>query len=257
MSTTPSSFVWYELMTTDPVAAESFYRSVCGWTTADAGMPGQAYTLLSAGPTMVGGLMAIPDDARASGARPCWVGYIGVPDVDAFAAQVQAAGGAIHRPPEDIPTVGRFAVAADPHGAAFVLFKGNSDEAPAPVAPGTPGHIGWHELHAGDGRAAFDFYAGLFGWTLDSEMDMGPAGKYLLFAAGAEAVGGMMTRMPEMPVPAWVYYFNVDAIDAAVARVNAAGGTVINGPMEVPGGQWIINGLDPQGALFALVGPKT
>lgn len=252
----PAPFVWYELMTTDAPAAEAFYRSVCGWTTADAGMPGQPYALLSAGPTMVGGLMALPDDAKAMGAKPCWVGYIGVPDVDAFAEKVKAAGGAIHRPPEDIPTVGRFAVAADPHGAAFVLFKGTSDEAPAPAAPGTPGHVGWHELHAGNGPAAFDFYAGLFGWTLDSEMDMGPAGTYKMFATGGEAVGGIMTKMPEMPVPAWVYYVNVDAIDAAVARVTAGGGTVINGPMEVPGGQWIINGVDPQGAMFALVGPK-
>lgn len=252
----PSPFVWYELMTSDAPAAEAFYRSVCGWTTADAGMPGQPYTLLSAGPTMVGGLMAIPDDARAMGARPGWVGYVGVDDVDAFAARVQAAGGAIHKPAEDIPTVGRFAVVTDPHGAAFVLFKGSSDEAPAPAAPGTPGHVGWHELQAGNGPAAFDFYAALFGWTLDSEMDMGPAGKYQMFATGGEAVGGIMTRMPEMPVPAWVYYVNVDAIDAAVARVTAGGGTVINGPMEVPGGQWIIQGLDPQGAMFALVAPK-
>ena len=87
-------------------------------------------------------------------------------------------------------------------------------------------------------------------------MDMGPAGTYKMFATGGEAVGGIMTKMPEMPVPAWGYYINVDAIDAAVARVTAGGGTVINGPMEVPGGQWIINGVDPQGAMFALVGPK-
>jgi predicted enzyme related to lactoylglutathione lyase len=255
MSSKPCPFVWYELMTTDPKAAEGFYRSVVGWTMADAGMPGRSYTLLSAGPTMIGGLMAIPDDARRMGAPPAWIGYIGVDDVDGCAGKLRAAGGAIHRPPDDIPGVGRFAVAADPHGAAFVLFKGASDQMPAPVAPGTPGHVGWHELHAGDGAAAFDFYAGQFGWTLDREMDMGPMGKYLIFASGAEAVGGIMTRMPEMPVPAWVYYFNVDAIDAAAQRVAAGGGKVINGPMEVPGGQWILQGLDPQGALFALVAP--
>jgi predicted enzyme related to lactoylglutathione lyase len=252
----PAPFVWYELMTSDAPAAEAFYRSVCGWTTADAGMPGQPYTLLSAGPTMVGGLMALPDDARAMGAQAGLGGLHRGARCRRLRRAVKAAGGAIHRPPEDIPTVGRFAVVADPHGAAFVLFKGTSDEAPAPAAPGTPGHVGWHELHAGNGPAAFDFYAALFGWTLDSEMDMGPAGTYKMFATGGEAVGGIMTKMPEMPVPAWVYYVNVDAIDAAVARVTAGGGTVINGPMEVPGGQWIINGVDPQGAMFALVGPK-
>lgn len=255
MSAKPSSFVWYELMTSDAPAAEAFYRSVCGWTAADAGMPGMAYTLLSAGPTMIGGLMALPEEAAKMGARPAWLGYIGVDDVDAWAAKVTAAGGSIHKAPEDILGVGRFAAAADPHGAAFILFKGNG-EAPTPVPPGTPGHVGWHELHAGDGAAAFAFYAGLFGWTLSSEMDMGPMGSYRLFAAGGADVGGIMTKMPEMPVPSWVYYINVEAIDAAMARVTAGGGTVINGPMEVPGGQWILQGLDPQGAMFALVAPR-
>lgn len=253
----PSPFVWYELMTTQPEQATAFYRSVCGWTASDGGMPGTPYTLLSAGESMVAGLMALPDEAAKMGARPGWVGYIAVDDVDAYVSRVTAAGGAMHHPPQDIPGVGRFAAMADPHGAAFVLFKGSSDEAPPPAPPGTPGHVGWHELHAGDGPAAFAFYSGLFGWTLDSEMDMGPAGKYTMFATGGPAAaGGIMTRMPEMPVPAWVYYVNVEAIDAAAARVTAGGGTVINGPMEVPGGQWILQGLDPQGAMFALVAPR-
>ncbi len=255
MSTQPSPFVWYELMTSDAPAAEAFYRSVCGWATADSGMSGMTYTLLSAGDTQVGGLMPLPESAAAMGARPAWVGYIGVDDVDAFAARVTTAGGAIHRPPEDIPGIGRFAVVADPHGAAFILFKG-AGETPTASPPGAPGHVGWHELHAGDGAAAFAFYAGLFGWTPSGEMDMGPMGSYRMFATGGDAVGGIMTKMPEMPVSAWVYYVNVDAIDAAVSRITAGGGQVINGPMEVPGGQWVVQGLDPQGAMFALVAPR-
>ena len=256
MNPQPAQFVWYDVMTTDTQAAEAFYRQAIGWTTQDSGMPERKYTLLSAGPTQVGGLMPIPDEAAKMGARPAWMGYIGVDDVDAYAARVKAAGGAIHRPPEDIPGIGRFAVAADPQGAAFILFRGSLDEAPAPAAPGTPGHIGWHELHASDGAKAFDFYAGLFGWTKDQAMDMGAMGVYQLFAAGGAAIGGMMTKMPEVPVPNWLYYFNVDAVDAAVARIKAAGGQVINGPMEVPGGSWIAQALDPQGAMFAIVGMK-
>jgi len=84
-------------------------------------------------------------------------------------------------------------------------------------------------------------------------------GVYQMFGpAGSDgaSIGGIMTKTAETPHPHWLYYVNVEAIDAAAARVASAGGRVVNGPMEVPGGSWIINGIDPQGALFALVAPK-
>jgi uncharacterized protein len=256
MNTKPCPFVWYDVMTNDTGAAQKFYSSVVGWSIKDSGMPDRKYLLLSVGATMVGELMPIPETARNAGARPGWMGYIGVDDVDAYAARVTQAGGAIHRGPEDIPGVGRFAVASDPQGAGFILFRGSSDQVPAPAPPDAPGYIGWRELHAGDGPSAFTFYSGLFGWTKTEAMDMGPMGVYQLFATGDQAVGGMMTKMPEAPVPFWLYYFNVEGIDAAIVRVKDKGGQVINGPMEVPGGSWIVQCLDPQGAMFALVAPK-
>jgi predicted enzyme related to lactoylglutathione lyase len=255
MSVKPGQFVWYEVMTTNVPAATSFYHDVVGWNAKDSGMPGQSYTLLSAGPAMVGGLMPIPDEAIAMGAGPCWTGYIAVDDVDAGAGRVKAAGGAVHRPPGDIPGVGRFAVVADPHGAVFILFKGMGEE-PHKPAPGTPGHVGWHELHAGDGESDFAFYASLFGWTRLDAMDMGPMGKYQIFSSGNDPAGGIMTKTKETPAPFWLYYFNVASIEAAAGRVNKGGGKVSHGPMEVPGGSWIIHCRDPQGAMFALVGPK-
>jgi uncharacterized protein len=66
----------------------------------------------------------------------------------------------------------------------------------------------------------------------------------------------MMTRMPQMPASFWLYYVNVAGVDAAVARVKTGGGQICNGPMQVPGGSWIAQCADPQGAMFALVGPK-
>jgi predicted enzyme related to lactoylglutathione lyase len=251
-------FVWYELMTTDTAAAESFYRQAVGWNAADAGMPGVKYTIVSAGSTGIGGLMALPDDAKARGVPPNWTGYVGVADVDAMAERVRAAGGSIHHPPGDIPGVGRFAVVADPHGAVLCLFKGNRDEQPPQPPAGTPGTIGWHELYADDLDAAWGFYSTLFGWTKADAIDMGPEmGVYQLFvAAGPEPIGGMMKRPPQVPMACWLYYVNVDAIDAAVERVTAGGGKVVNGPMEVPGGSWIAQCVDPQGAMFAMVAPR-
>ena len=172
MDTQHCPFVWYELMTSDDEAAAAFYRQVIGWQTADAGMPGMRYTLLSAGGAVIAGLMTLPQEACDAGARPGWVGYIGVADVDALATRLQAAGGKLYRPAEDIPGVGRFAVVADPHGASFNLFRGNVDEQPPQPPLGTPGTVGWHELSAGNLDSAWTFYSGLFGWTQDSDMDI-------------------------------------------------------------------------------------
>jgi uncharacterized protein len=256
MADAMGQFVWYELMTTDADAAEEFYRSVIGWGVQDASRPEFRYTIFTAGEIPVGGLMDLPDAAREMGAGPGWMGYIAVDDVDARAAMVAEAGGKIHRSPDDIPEVGRFAVVADPQGAAFVLFKSLMDQ-PVPSAPlGTPGHGGWRELHAADWEPAFAFYSGLLGWTKAEAMDMGPMGVYQLFARGAEPIGGMMTKQDAVPHPFWLFYFNVEGTTEAAGRVEAAGGRVLNGPMEVPGGMWILHCIDPQGAMFALVAAR-
>ena len=252
-STSANPFVWYELVTTDPKAAEAFYRSVIGWAAVDAGQPGMDYTLLQAGDANIAGLMALPPEACAMGAPPAWVGYVSVGDVDAAAAQLLQAGGKVYRPADDIPGVGRFAVVADPHGASFCLFTGNAGEQPPQPSPGTRGTIGWHELHASDLPSAWAFYSSQFGWAQDEAINMGPMGTYQLFSTGAQPNGGMMTKQADMPQAAWLYYINVDAIDAAVARVAASGGKLLHGPMQVPGGNWIAQCQDPQGAMFAMV----
>jgi predicted enzyme related to lactoylglutathione lyase len=254
MPSSPKAFVWYELMTSDLDAAEAFYSAVVGWTPQPFHQADMRYTTMSAGDRMVAGLMSLPEEARAAGLRPSWVGYIGVDNVDAATEKLRQAGGIVHRPPADIPNVGRFSVVADPQGAMFMLFT-PSGEGSSPAPAGTPGDIGWRELYAADGVSAFDFYAGQFGWTKAEAMDMGPMGIYQLFAAGGEAIGGVMTKPQGIPAPVWLYYFNVAAIDAAVARVTQSGGQVIMGPHQVPGGSWIVQCLDPQGAMFALVGP--
>ncbi len=248
-------FVWYELMTTDLQAAEAFYRAVIGWSAGDAGMPHMRYTIVSAGETPVGGLMELPQDARAAGAQPAWVGYVGVDDVDATAARIKQMHGTVHRQPADIPDVGRFAIVSDPHGAMFALFKPASQPPASSPPADAPGHVGWHELYAGDLEPDFKFYSDLFGWTKADAMNMGPMGVYQLFAWGGQAVGGMMTKPASLPAPFWTYYFNVPDINAAKARVEAGRGQIINGPMQVPGGSWIVQCIDPQGAMFALVAP--
>jgi predicted enzyme related to lactoylglutathione lyase len=248
------TFIWYDVMTTDTKAAAKFYGDVIGWTAQEHPMQdGGTYTVFSKGPTMVAGLMAIPEPMRAQGVPPCWSGYVASDDVDKDAARVKAAGGAIPREPTDIPNVGRFAVASDPGGAAFMLFKPNTTETPKPVAPMTPGHVGWHELMAGDLEREFKFYSGLFGWTKDRAHDMGPMGPYQTFATGGAPVGGMMKVCAQVPHACWNYYIAVDSVAATADRAFTRGGKILNGPMEVPGGAWIVQARDPQGAHFAMV----
>lgn len=255
MANRHGSFIWYELMTEDPDAAIRFYGTVVGWTARDSGMGGDnPYRLLSADGVDVGGLMKIPAEAKSAGMRPCWLGYVGVDNVDAAVEKAKGDGASVHVPPTDIPNVGRFAMIADPQGAAIYMMQGASDETSGAFDQKKSGHGNWHELHTSDWTKAFDFYARQFGWTKGDALDMGPMGTYQLFRAGNGDIGGMMNS-PNFPRPMWLYYFGVPSIDHAVTRITGNGGSILHGPAEVPGGALIVQATDPQGALFALVGP--
>ena len=254
MSEHAGKFVWYEWMGVDPARAAGFYGEVVGWNVMETGMAGFPYRIASAGEHGVAGLFATPKEAQ--GAPPCWSGYVAVDDVDAAVEKLKAAGGHLMRPAFDIPNVGRSALVADPQGAPFLLFRPNDRDAPPQApAPGTPGLVGWRELHALDGKTGLDFYAGQFGWSEDRQHDMGPMGVYRIFKAGDQE-GGMMTKHAQGPGPCWLYYFNVEAADAANARVAAQGGKVLNGPHEVPGGMFASQCVDPEGAMFGLVATR-
>ena len=249
-------FMWYELMTSDAKAAGAFYRSVVGWKTQAMG---DVYTTFHVGEANgMAGMAELSAEDLAKGERSAWTGYVGVDDVDAYAGRLAKAGGTVRMAPADIPGIGRFSRVSDPGGAPFVLFKGSSPEGPPIGAPGEAGYTGWHELMAGDSAREFDFYSGLFGWEKTNVFNMGgEMGGYILWTDGRGAdTGGMMTKPPFLPTPMWNYYFRIDSVDAAVERIKAAGGAVTNGPMEVPSGDWIVQGTDPQGAAFNLLSAK-
>jgi predicted enzyme related to lactoylglutathione lyase len=251
MSDDRGRFVWYDLMTPDIKAAEAFYTKVAGWGTQPwEGMP---YTMWTANGQPMGGVMS----NEGTGAPPHWLAYISVPDVEKALAQVGSLGGRTIVPGKDIPTVGRFAIVADPQGAAFALFTPAKGTGRPETDPGM-GEFSWHELATTDYAKAWAFYEAVFGWEKRAEHDMGPMGVYLLFGRNGRELGGMYTIMPgtNMP-PHWLQYVRVDSADAAAQRVTANGGKVLNGPMEVPGGDRIAQCLDPQGAAFAVHSKST
>ncbi|MBK9030730.1 MAG: VOC family protein [Myxococcales bacterium] len=257
MTDSTGRFVWYELLTSDPQGAIEFYADVVGWTTEPFGDDG--YTMWVGGQGPLGGVTPLPEQAKQLGAPSHWQSNVVVADVDATIARVRTLGGKIYVA-EEVPTVGRFAVIADPQGATMAVFTPAQDMAAHDVAE--PGEFSWHELYTSDLDAGFGFYQQIVGWEKTGAVDLGPMGEYRLFGRAGAPLGGMMTMPPGMktpdgrPVPpSWMYYVTVADLDAALGRAQARGATVLNGPMEVPGGQRVVQLLDPQGAAFALTTP--
>ena len=248
-------FAWYELMTSDIDGAKDFYAKVVGWSTRDASSPGMTYVLFTVGETVVAGLMRLQDDTRKMDARPHWIGYVGVDDVDAAADRIKLRGGAVHVPPTDISNFSRFSVFTDPQTAALGVLKGKRAGDRQPADMSGCGRVGWHELIATDRESALAFYSELFGWQ-QAGADVNALGTYQLFSVGGETIGGMVTGPATMPASFWLYYFNVGEIDAAANRVTAGGGQILGGALELPGGSWVIQCADPQGAAFALEGKR-
>jgi uncharacterized protein len=255
--TQPGTFIWHDLMTPDLKGSEGFYSKVVGWTVTDSGMPGAGtYHLLNVKGTSNGiaGMMPFPDDAPKS-IPPFWSGYIYTPDVDEMAKRVVQLGGKIYREPQEVPGTVYFGIMLDPHGAMFNIMRpvNTSQEMTFPPT-GTPGTIGWNELLSVNWEESWAFYSALFGWKKDQAVDMGPMGTYQTFNAGGPSFGGMMTKPPDNPAPPhWGYYIYVEGIDKAAKRVTENGGAVVFGPMDVPGGQWVLNAQDPQGGMFGLL----
>jgi uncharacterized protein len=248
-------FVWYDLMTRDEAAAIAFYKEVAGWGTQPFDGP-KPYTMFTNGGTPLGGVMQTPPSGPGS-APPNWLPHVAVRDVDATVAQVKSLGGTVHHGPQDIPNVGRFAVIQDPQGA-FISVYASSTGAPEPGGVPKVGEFSWHELTTTDQHAAWDFYSTLFGWKKMESMPMGPGSDYQMFGPADQMVGGMYNRLPEMGAvpPNWLCYIRVDDITRAVDAIKRLGGKIMNGPMEVPGGDQVAMGFDPQGAAFGVHAKK-
>jgi predicted enzyme related to lactoylglutathione lyase len=260
----PAAFIWYELMTPDPAAAKRFYDSVvAGWNIGvDSVAPGIEYRMIGRSDGgNAGGVLTLTEEMTAGGARPMWLGYLHSDDVDARVEAIKADGGGLLMEPWDQPGVGRLAMVTDPSGAAFYLMdpippEGQPEAKSDVFSVDQPQHVRWNELWSGDPSQAVEFYRRHFGWTQEGKMPMGEMGDYLFLQSAGVNIGAIMPKMPDVPQPMWNFYIGVDDIDRAAEAVTAGGGQVFNGPMEIPGGEYALNGSDPQGALFGCVGPR-
>jgi len=246
-------FLWHELMTTDTKSAAGFYTKVAGWKTK-TWEQNPSYTMFMVEKRPVAGLMALPEPDSPL----MWLAYIGTPNVDETARQAERLGGKVVKQPEDIPTIGRFAIIQDPQGALFVAFTPLQQSGPPPPdAPGV-GDFAWHELLTTNWRAALAFYKSLFGWEETESMNMGPdMGTYQMYGWKGRTLGGMMNKPRNGPEPpAWLSIIEVADSKTAAAAVERLGGRILNGPNEVPGGSWTATCQDLQGATFAVHSAK-
>ena len=248
---TPGRFIWHELLTTHPDAAIAFYQKVVGWNIM-AWDQDPGYRMFTWNGAPMAGVMLLPDEARQSGAPSHWLSYVSVRDVDQTLMQAVRMGAVTYLEPMEIPTVGRLAVLADPQGATFGIYEPVAS-GPAGDAPAL-GDFSWHELAADDWKTAWEFYRALFGWEYDTQFEMGPLGTYWMFrrVAGSRTLGGMFTRPKEVPHAHWLPYIHVASAHRAAELAAKHGGRVVSGPMEVPGGDYTTQALDPQGAIFAV-----
>ena len=236
------TFVWFALHTGDIAAAKTFYCEALGWKSSEVDMGGSKYTMLAtdAGPQC--GLVE-PRDRTPDH----WTSYLSVADVDATAKKARAQGGRILIPGTDIPGVGRFALVADPEGATFNLFKGETGDDDRSRA------FAWNELWAKDAEKALPFYRAVLG-AKDKAMPMGDMTYHVLEIDGKQTGGLMTSTIAEAP-PMWLPYVGVTDCDATLERVRRLGGDVKSGPTDIPDVGRIAIFADPGGAVLGLLQP--
>jgi uncharacterized protein len=251
----PGTPCWMELAgIPDFGAAEAYYRDLLGWEIPEQENSAQlgGYRRAKLNGRDVAGASPVMQDGQ-----PCeWNTYVSVTDSDATVAKVREAGGTVIVEPMDVMGMGKMAIFTDPTGATFGTWEPGSFAGAELV--NEDGACGWNELNTRDVGAAREFYGKVFGWTVE-EQDMGPMGTYYVWKGGDVTRGGMFDMNGhEIPAEApsnWLVYFTVADCDAAVETTKAAGGQLINGPVDIPVGRLAVMS-DPQGAFLAVMAPS-
>lgn len=260
------SFIWYELMTTDANAAARFYGAVIGWRIPDQAQSlpdGRDYRMITRSDGgSAGGVLQLSPGMLQQGARPCWLGYLQVTDLDATLRGIVADGGQVLMPRMDLP-VGSIAMTADPMGTPFYVMTplpppDNPDAKSDVFDVAAEQRVRWNELGSPDLARAKGFYAKHFGFQFNEAMPMGPMGDYCFIDHDGLRIGAIMQKPPETPGPIgiWQFYFGVPSVSSARRAITANGGNLMLDMHQVPGGSWILVATDPAGAAFGVVGPQ-
>ena len=237
------TFCFADVGTTDRQRAAEFYGELFGWE-AQATMG--EYTMFTLEERPVAGMFEAPE-----GYTPAWLSYISVADADATAAAVRDGGGSVLLEPRavsDEAEVGRTTVIADPQGAVVALWEPGLHRGAGLV--NQVATMAWNQLLTPDSDAAREFYAGIFDWSYEPVDGSEPP--YCEIRNGEGWLNGGVMALPAEDVPPhWQAIFTVEDAQAAAARVEALGGSVIETPTPTPEGTFAVV-ADPAGAAFGL-----
>jgi uncharacterized protein len=249
----PGTFSWPELSTSDQKSGVAFYRSLFGWDVNEQPMgPTEVYSMFQLRGKPVGAAATQQAAEKQAGVPPHWNSYVTVSNAEDTAKKAVSLGGKVLAPPFDVMDAGKMAVLQDPTGAVFEIWQPGRHI--GAMILNEPGTLCWTELTTSDTKTAEKFYTQLFGWTAKHSEAAAPM-EYTEFSVAGTPSIGMMPKPPNMPahIPSyWMPYFQVDNVDASVAKSSSLSGKVMVPAQDIPNtGRFAIL-TDPQGAMFAV-----
>jgi predicted enzyme related to lactoylglutathione lyase len=244
-----------ELHTSDQKAAGAFYADVLGWEIETNPISDtDVYLIGHKQGDNIAGIAALMTEIADH--PPFWAVYLAANDVDAATAKVEAAGGKVEMEPFDVMGFGRMSALQDPSGARINLWQ--AGEHVGSVRANEPGAPVWNELVTPEVGKALPFYADVLGMGNEVSMAMPNGEDYIVLSDvdGKQVAGACPPPMPGLP-PHWNVYFQVEDVDATVAKVGELGGSAMAPAFDVPGVGRMAVLADPQGGMFNVMSPGT
>jgi uncharacterized protein len=244
----PGTPCWVDLGVADIGKAKAFYTGLFGWDVQEGPPESGGYSMAELDGRPVAGIGPKMGPAEMP---PAWTTYIASADADDTVRKIREAGGQVAMEPMDVMDVGRMAIAADPGGAFFGIWQAGSHS--GIQMANEPGALTWNENMSRDFAGNKAFYHSVFDYEYG---DMSSEGfNYATADLGGSPIGGIGELDPNFPpeVPAnWATYFGVADADAAVAKAEELGGSVVRPAWDTPYGRMAVL-ADNQGAVFAVV----
>jgi len=247
---------WVDLMSPDVDASKAFYTAVFGWDAEDRfdDEGNRVYVMFSLNGKSVAGLGGQPPGMEDMPA--VWNTYVATDDAAAVVARVMEHGGQVMMPPMQVFDAGEMAIFLDPTGAAFSVWKAG-EHIGAEVC-NEPNTYSWNELMTRGVEDALVFYNKVFDWAFEPQQ-MSDGSTYHVIAGGEHGgLGGVMAMPAEMPAEVpnhWTVYFAVADVDDTVEKVTACSGSVVFGPMDIPGVGRTATIHDPAAGSFSILQP--
>lgn len=249
----PGKFIWAELFTTDPAAAQTFYTGLFGWeaTTVErmTNSGTHSYIGLTNGGEPIAGIARRPSRMQDA-IHGRWVGYISVADVGKALTAATAGGGRVLFPAKELPQRGTQAIFIDPEGAELGVLHSSSGD-PGEYTPGV-GDWTWAQLFARDPAAEGRFYTSIAGLEVLPE-NRGDHPNVYVLTSGGYSRASVAPVPPRKTNPGWLLFVRVTDVKEAAAKAVRLGGRIIVAPSDAPTEYWRAVIADPVGEVIGLV----